>query len=88
MPAAYKAAAGDGHSSELALLGMVERFGAGAVMGREVLYSYEIRRMMLAEAVRDAYHERGKALNWVEWTSSNPHKADLLARAEKMAEDT
>lgn len=88
MPAAYRAAAGDGTSNDLILLGLVERFGALAVLGHGTLYSYEIRRMMLAEKVRTAYNSRASAMNFVEWAGSNPQLASLLAQAEAMAQDT
>ena len=86
MPAAYRAAAGEGRSRELTLARLIGRFGARAILGRETLYSYEIRRIILAENIRGAYESRGKALNWTEWMTSFPEAADLLARAEAMAQ--
>lgn len=88
MPAAYRQAAGDGSSTELTILNMVERFGVPAVMGRETLYSFEIRRMMIADQVQNAYRSRRSSRNWVEWAGSNPEAAALLAQAETLAQDT
>lgn len=87
MPAAYRSAAGDGTSNELVLLGMVERFGTEAVMGRGTLYSYEIRRMMLAEKIRTAYDAKEASDDWASWSRDNPAAALLLATAEKLAQE-
>jgi hypothetical protein len=86
MPAAYRAAAGEGRSRELTLSALMRRFGPQAIIGRGTLYSYEIRRILLAENIQAAYEARNEANNWAEWTQSNPELSDLLNEAERMAQ--
>jgi hypothetical protein len=54
-----------------------------AITGRDVLYFGELRRLILAENIVQAYHSRRASANWAEWTASNPVYAGLLVDIEK-----
>jgi hypothetical protein len=83
---AYRVADGcNCHSRELDLLAAIDRFGGQAVMGRP-LGAGEIKRMIVAEQVVEAYRGRERADNWAAWADANPYYAALLARAAKAAE--
>ena len=79
---AYRASAGEGGSAELSLAALAQRFGVRAVYGRETLYSYELRQILLAERVQRAYASRNKSDNWQAWAKANPADADLLGDIE------
>jgi len=83
--AAYIHADGGRYSPELRLLRYIDRFGVEAVMGRKTLYAHEIRRMIHAENVAGAYHERNRG-NAAEWVKDNPEMNKLLFEAQKIAE--
>lgn len=86
MTDAYHEAEGVGHSRELTLLRLVERFGAPSVLGRP-LYAREIIRMNAAENVYKAKYTSEHSDNWAEWARENKHAAELLAKVTKLAED-
>jgi hypothetical protein len=65
---------------ELILLGYIDRFGAQAVLGRP-LSAREIRGMVLAENVVNAYREREASSNFAIWMDENEGKAILLNEA-------
>lgn len=71
------------HSRELETLYRIDRFGVKAVLGRDVLYWSETRRMIVAEKVYKAYHSRRQSGNWAEWSEKNPVLAKLLFDVEK-----
>jgi len=86
MAAAYAFADEDGEQpEELILLGYIDRFGAKAVMGR-ALSAREIRGMVLAENVVNAYKERQAASDWTIWTDNNKDKARLLNEAMRLCQ--
>jgi hypothetical protein len=60
----------------------IDRFGLEAVTGRRVFYFSEIRRLIYAENIVNAYESRARSKNWVEWATTNPRQAELLAEAE------
>lgn len=68
---------------ELDLLAKIDRFGIKAILGRDVFYYGELRRLILAENIRDAYRARAKSENWVTWSTSNPIMAKILVDIEK-----
>lgn len=67
---------------ELVLLGYIDRFGVEAVMGRPVLSAGEIRGMMTARNIYDAFHSRKSSDDWVKWAKDHPHYAAILAEVE------
>ena len=69
-------------SMELIQLNYIDRFGAQAVMGRNLGY-LELRHMVLAENVLNAYNNRAKSQEWATWAKENPEQAELLAEAVK-----
>jgi hypothetical protein len=83
--AAYAEADGGPTSNEMRLLRSLDRYGGAAnVLGR-VLGAGEIRRMNAAQNICNWYAEREAAENMVEWTESNPQKAETLNLAHKFA---
>lgn len=65
---------------ELILLGYIDRFGAQAVFGR-ALTARELRGMVLAENVKNAYESRKKSDNWGAWQLTHPDEDRLLVKA-------
>lgn len=65
---------------ELLQLNYIDRFGAQAVMGRNLGYK-EMQHMVLAENVVKAYEDRNKSKSWASWAKEHPEKAQLLAEA-------
>ena len=62
----------------------IDRFGLEAVTGRRVFYYGEIRRLIYAENVVNAYASRAQSKNWAEWTASNSRLSNILAEAEQL----
>ena len=74
-------------SKELLLLAQIDRFGVKAVLGRDVLYCGEIRRMTVAENIKIAFESRrGWKGGWDDWTAKNKDLANLLFEAERLCE--
>lgn len=71
------------YSKELDLLAKIDRFGVKAVLGHATLYYGEIRRMILAENIYNAYHARRRSENWAAWAEKNPGMAKILFELEK-----
>ncbi len=69
---------------ELVLLGYIDRFGAEAVMGRPVLSAGELRRMIMAENICNAFTSRKASENWAQWVRDNPVYSGILAKIEKL----
>ena len=87
MAAAYRYAEGDGPKpQELIQASYIDRFGVQAVMGRQ-LGAGEMRRMIMAENIVNAYHNRQRAADWVKWAEDYPDEAVLLNYAMKAAQD-
>jgi hypothetical protein len=83
--AAYSYAAGGSPPYEVILSGYLDRFGGALnVLGRPLGVG-EIRRMVTCENIINAYREQNSSSNMVEWTASNPEKADMLNKAHKLA---
>lgn len=80
MAAAYAYADGGPISNELLMLQYSDRFGALAVIGRTA-GAGELKRMIAAENVVSAYHERARAKEWATWARDNPDKARMLEYA-------
>lgn len=84
--AAYAYCEGEGDKpDELQAFEAVEQFGAQAVFGR-VMGAGEIRRMMVAHNVVQAYESRAQADNWSEWASQYPKAAELLNMAARLTD--
>jgi hypothetical protein len=84
MAATYGYADGGGPMpDELILLGYIDRFGAQAVLGR-ALSAGEIKSMVLAENVKNAYQERQNSQDWAVWKRDNDAKANLLNEAMEL----
>lgn len=70
----------------------IEAYGAQAVLGR-IIGAGEARRMaavrnvIMAYKSRDAYRDENGASNWAEWARRHPDMAQVLAMAEKVADD-
>ncbi len=69
---------------------LIDRFGAGAVYGR-LLGVGEMRRIMRAEAIIDAYRSRaawrdeGGALSMADWAAKHAASSRMLNEAMKAA---
>lgn len=93
---AYQYAAGikvDGMPSprpdELILLSYIDRFGVEAVTGKKTLSFGDVRRMITAENIVEAYRDRKGSGNWAEWAEKNPAVSALLMHVEMLlSEDT
>lgn len=71
-------------STEMRLLGMIDRFGVLAVMGRPVLGAGEMLRMIAAENVVTAYMQRERAENAAVWVAENKEMNELLGYAHRL----
>lgn len=88
MAAAYAFADNSGPKPrELVLLSYIDYFGVEAVMKRSYLGAGEMRRMMRARRIVEAYQARAKAANWWEWATANPDMNALLEQAMLAGED-
>jgi hypothetical protein len=77
--------ASEGHySPEIETLRLIDRFGIEAVTGRRQFYYGELRRMVHAENIVNAYNSRKQSENWAEWVHKYPQAAEMLAEAEKL----
>jgi hypothetical protein len=87
---ALHAAEGVGRSKDIEIMRLIERFGTSAVLGREQLSNRELRHMISAENVynawksRDAYRDENGAENWVEWAGKHPDLSALLIGVESI----
>jgi len=66
---------------------LIERFGVEAIKNRPYLGAKELKNMLFAERVYDAFKERESSDNVVEWSGSNPDKADLVHFAYMAAKE-
>ena len=83
MAHAYAYMDGDGPPPiELGILPVISRFGVEAVYGRP-LYTHEIKNLIAAEVIRDAYNGREQSGDMADWARKNSHKAALLNEAMK-----
>jgi hypothetical protein len=57
-----------------------DRFGYDAVFGRHPSPG-EMRRMIAAQNVVNAYHAKTGAENWAQWCKDNPEASEMLNRA-------
>lgn len=64
---------------------MIDRFGVRAVLGRDILRAGEIRRIIYAEALVQAFRDREKSTNWATWAKENGARAEMLAEAAELA---
>jgi len=87
MAAAYAYADGGPQPEELRRLWLIERFGVQAILNRPYLGSKELKSMLLAERVYDAYKDREKSTEWATWALSNPVESELLDFARKQVKD-
>lgn len=69
---------------ELILLSYIDRFGVEAVTGDKVLGFGDVRRMITAENIVEAYRDRRRSGNWGEWAEKNPSAASLLKQVEML----
>ena len=74
------------YSRELDLLRKIDRFGVRAILGRDTLYYGELRRMILAENIYNAYFSRKNSEKtgggWAAWSEKNPVMAKILFELE------
>ena len=81
MALAYAYAEGDGPEPDELIAGrLVDRFGAAAVYGRPLGYG-ELKRMLTAENIVNAYRARDASANWAQWATENPELNRLLNEA-------
>jgi len=73
--------------NELILLSYIDRFGVEAVTGSKILSFGDVRRMITAENIVEAYRDRKRSGNWGEWAEKNPSAALLLKQVEMTLED-
>lgn len=71
--------------AELRTAEYVNKFGTQAIFGRS-LYLHEIKEMIIAENVQDAYIGRKLSGDWAKWAEENPGLAEILSRAAKHVE--
>jgi hypothetical protein len=64
------------------MLRYVDRFGAQAVFGRTP-GAGELKSMIIAENIVNAYNSRANAGNWAEWAGENPDLNAWLIMAVK-----
>lgn len=62
----------------------IERYGVHAVMGRPVLYEGEMRRMITAQNIVNAYKDRARSQSWEAWQRENPELGNLLFKAQRL----
>lgn len=80
--------ASKGHySQEISVLKKIDRFGIEAVLGRRQLYYGELRKMIAAENIVNAYESRQRSENWADWASKNTELAAFLAVVEKLVDE-
>ena len=65
---------------ELKTVEYVNKFGAESVYGR-ALFLHEIREMVIAENIADAYKARKASGDWAKWSIENKEMAELLSKA-------
>jgi len=87
MAAAYAYADGGPQPEELRNLWLIERFGVQAILNRPYLGSKELKSMLLAERVYNAYKDREKSTEWATWALDNPEDAELLEFARKQVKN-
>lgn len=51
-------------------------------MGKKILPFGDVRRMITAENIVEAYRDRKRSGNWGEWAEKNPSAAILLKQVE------
>lgn len=71
---------------ELNILSVINRFGVEAVYGRP-LYTHEIKNLIAAEVIRDAYNDRRESKNMAAWSRKYPSRARQLSEAMKYGND-
>jgi len=72
--------------TELDLKGNLEKFGGALnVLGRP-LGAKEIYCINYIDNIVYAYDDRKRAENWAEWTSNNKDMAQVLNKAQRIAE--
>lgn len=71
---------------EIDTLQKIDRFGVQPILGRNILYFGELRRMIYSENIVVAYRSRAQSKNWAEWVASNPVMANMLAEAELLCQ--
>ena len=84
MAAAYAYADGGLLPKELRTLWLIDRLGVQAILNRPYLGSRELRTMLLAERVYNAFMEMKKT-DWGTWALANPEDAEMLDSARKEA---
>ena len=83
--AAYKYAKFGGEEpKELKLLGLVDRFGVEPVFGRKQLTAMELRTMLVAENVYQAYKSMKSSKDASKWAADNPGAQKIIAEAERL----
>lgn len=70
---------------EVALARAIDRFGAKAVTGKEILRPGLVSRITTVENVIMAYKLRKQAVNWASFDRENPELAAMLIKAEQYA---
>lgn len=84
MADAYAFAEDGHHSKEIDLLAKIDRFGIEAVLGRKTFYFGELRALIFAENIANAYRARANAKNWAEWAAQNKVMSQVLIEAEQL----
>ena len=62
---------------ELNILSVINRFGSDAVYGRP-LWTHEIKNLISAEVIRDAYNAREESGDYADWCKKYPARARTL----------
>ena len=82
MAYAYAYTEGVSHPpDEIILSGYIDRYGAEAVTGEQVLSSGLLRSIRVAENIAAAHQNRSQAKDFGAWAISHPDEANLLNQA-------
>jgi hypothetical protein len=73
------------YSVEIDTLNKIDRFGLEAITGRRQFYFGELRRLVVAENIVNAYQSRAKSQSWAAWANENKVMSSLLNDAEIIA---
>jgi hypothetical protein len=70
---------------EIALRIQIERYGAKAITGRDVLPARFVRDLLIAQNVEASFNSRAASENWGAWEMdiNNRHMAQILKAAFK-----
>ena len=66
------------------MLAKIDRWGLESITGRKQFWYGELRKLITAENIVNAYTSRARANDWAAWARDNSVMAQILADVEKM----